>query len=207
MRRALFVIATATLATALFSGGALAKGLTGNAKVEGKGLKKAITFNGDSHEDDGFMAFLGQTGVMGSFDGSSTSDWKDEPPTKDLGPRYTITWDLEQFEGPAVHFVQYLYPYAEDGPVIYAPESARIMQTDTPTGWFEAPSVLRSHLETRGLPENNPIASVAGAAGTAEAAAESSSMLPYILLIIVITSVLAIGVVAARIRLRPAKAS
>src|SRR5687768_5667381 len=85
MRRALFVIATATLATALFAGGALAKGVTGNAKVEGKGLKKAITFNGDSHEDDGFMAFLGQTGVMGSFDGSSTSDWKDEPPTKTWG--------------------------------------------------------------------------------------------------------------------------
>jgi hypothetical protein len=208
MRRALFVLAIASLAAALLAGTSLAKGLTGDATVEGKGLKKAITFNGDSQDDDGFMAFLGQTGVMGSFDGSLPSDWKDQPPTTDLGPRYTITWDLEPFEGPEIHFVQYLYPYAEDGPLVYTPKSARIMNTAIPTGWWEAPIVLRSHLEARGLPENNPAASVAGTAGApAEAAAESSSTLPYVLLVIVITSALAIGVVAARIRLRPAKAS
>jgi hypothetical protein len=209
MRRALLVIATASLATALFAGGALAKGLTGKAKVEGKGLDKAITFTGDHSDNDGFWPFLDQTGVIAGFDGGTPSSaWKDQPPTGDLGPRYTITWDLEQFEGLNVHFVQYLYPYAEDGPIVYTPKGARIMQTDIPTGWWEAPTVLRSHLEARGLPENNPAASVAGAAGgAAGAAAESSSALPYVLLVIVITSVLAIGVVAARIRLRPAKAS
>jgi hypothetical protein len=205
MRRALFVIATALLATTLFAGGALAKGLTGNARVEGKGLDKAITFTGDDSGDDGFWPFLDQTGVIAGIDGAtSASDWKNEPPTTDLGPRYTITWDLKQFEGPDVHLIQYLYPYAEDGPLVYTPRSARIMQTTIPTGWWEAPTVLRSHLEARGLPANNPVASVAGTAG---GTAEASSTLPYVLLVIVITSVLAIGVVAARIRLRPAKAS
>ena len=205
MRRALFVIATTSIVV-LMAGGALAKGVTGSATVEGEGLDKAITFNGDSHEDDGFMTFIGQTGVIG-MDSSVSSDYKEGPPTKDLGPRYTITWAVEQFEGPKVHFIQYLYPYADGGPLIHTPEDARILQQDVPTGWWEAPLVLRSHLESRGLPETNPVASVATGTSGAAGAAETSSTLPYVLVVIVIASVVAIGLVASRHRPRPAKVS
>jgi hypothetical protein len=208
MRRALFVIATASIAVAVLAGGALAKGVTGTATVEGEGLDKAITFNGDTHEDDGFMTFVGQTGVFDYSSGAPSSDRKDQPPTTDLGPRYTITWDIEQFEGPNVHLVQYLYPYAEGGPVVFTPQTgARIMGTAVPQGWWEAPIVLRSHLESRGLPEEVPEASAAAGASGATQAAETSSTLPYVLLIIVVTSLVAIGLVAARHRPRTAKAS
>jgi hypothetical protein len=207
MRRALFVIATASLVAAVLAGPAVAKGLMGSATVNGKGLKKAITFKGDSHDGDGFFEFLGQTGLIGAIDGSNPSNWKKQPPTDDLGPRYTITWDLDQFEGPSVHVVQYLYPYAEDGPLVYTPKSVRIMQSEVPTGWFEAPSVLRSHLESRGLPDTNPNpAPAAAATDTDDAASESAGALPYVLLV-GIAVLIVIGFVATRARLRPAKAS
>lgn len=207
MRRALFGIAIASLAAVVAAGGAVAKGVTGTATVEGKGLKKDITFNGDSHDDDGFMSFLGQTGMMGGIDGSTPSDWKKQPPTDDLGPRYTITWDLEQFEGPNVHVVQYLYPYAEDGPLVFTPKGGEFLHYEIPTGWFEAPLILRSHLEARGLPEANPDAlPPSSAGGGAEAAAESSGALPYIL-VAGLAALVMIAFVATRVRLRPAKTS
>jgi hypothetical protein len=205
MRRALFVIAVISSAV-LMAGGALAKGITGSATVVGEGLEEAITFNGEGHEDDGFMTFIGQTGVIGNGNYSLSSDWKKGPPTQELGPRYTITWALEQFEGPNVHFIQYLYPYADGGPVVHTPRSARILGGPIPTGWWEAPVVLRSHLESRGLPETNPVASVA-TGKSSSAAAETSSALPFVLVAVVIASLLAIGVIVARGRPRPAKAS
>jgi hypothetical protein len=208
MRRALFLASAALIVVAVTASGALAKGLMGKAKVEGKGLKGPITFRFDEgdHHDDDFFTLIGETGLIDGWNGTTPYDWTDAPPTNDLGTRYTITWDLQQFEGPDVHVVQYLYPYAKDGPLVYTPAGGRVMGSNIPTGWYEAPFALNSHLESLGFPDTDPDAAPRADSGATKFAAESSNALAYILAAITV-AVLGLGVMASRRAPRAARSS
>jgi hypothetical protein len=210
MRRTTLLFATFLTALIAGAGAAQAKGVTGGASINGPGAGGpgggGIHFDGDDASNDGFWTLLEETGVMSAVDASGGYDVGQAPPTDRIGPRYTLNWDLEQFEGPDVQFVQYVYPYAGDESWIYTPHSVTLEVGEIPSGWHHTGSnSLRYHLETYGLPRTNPEGpTAAGRAAQTAAQAEASSN--YFLPLAIVAGLIAVIVIASRrVAPRPAR--
>lgn len=87
-------------------------------------------------------------------------------PKGDLGPRYTMRYvvspgpETEVPDQPPV--VQYLYPFADQGPLVYTPPGQKWIahpDGEAREGWIHPDPTLMDVLTRRGLPTSAPNAS------------------------------------------------
>ena len=84
-------------------------------------------------------------------------------PYAELGPRYVVTYRFDFGpEAPDARARQFLYPYADGGPVTYTPPgqilSAEVFESPLTAGWWQAEPGLLVFLVQNGLPQTNPVA-------------------------------------------------
>jgi hypothetical protein len=119
------------------------------ATVTGPGLDAPIVAGEELFDPTGFYA-------------ATVGQWPDRmletPPTRQLGPKYTIVYTLP---GPAAGGVlQDLYPYAVGGAVTYTkPGQLFFDEERTRGGWYVAPLELKETLVALGLPRAAPTTS------------------------------------------------
>jgi hypothetical protein len=150
MRR-IALVGTAT-ALALFLGLPAQAKVAGQATISGPGLgdgggSGSITLDGS--DGGGWAAYSGllDVGATGM----------ESAPTKDLGPRYRVVMDVRQ-PPQQEDVVQYLYPYAQDGALIYTPPGQELLDFEAPSGWLTASPDLLDLVYGAGLPEEPPVA-------------------------------------------------
>jgi hypothetical protein len=87
-------------------------------------------------------------------------------PFAKLGPRYLVTYRFDF--GPGARDArarQFLYPYAEGGPVTYTRPgqilSAEVFESPLTSGWFQAEASFLEFLVENGLPQTNPVPAAA----------------------------------------------
>ena len=75
-------------------------------------------------------------------------------PAGELGPRYTIAYQLPGPDGQLDELRQDLYPYAKPDPVTYVRSGEPYWATEkTVGGWYVASSTLKEQLVALGLPQ------------------------------------------------------
>jgi hypothetical protein len=118
-------------------------------------------------------------------------------PKGNLGPKYTISYDVPDGEGTVSHIQQDVYPYAYP-PVTYMKPGQQIFGMGTRGGWFQADAQLKSTLVSAGLPATAPSGSTGG-----------SSSFPTGLVGVLLAALLlaAATMVVLRRRARPATAA
>ena len=146
------------LSVALLAGAAIVAGalpaqakVAGAANISGPGVGGGgISMRGDDGAGYPVMSGLLEDGARATT----------QAPTDTVGPRYTARYDIRFPKGqPSV--VQYLYPFAEGGPLVYTPPGQEWIggaHGTAPSGWFTMRPELLQELQDRGLPETSPVA-------------------------------------------------
>jgi hypothetical protein len=102
---------------------------------------------GDVDLDDVVYA----TRIYDIYDHANTASLGKRPPTRELGPRYVVTYGFGD-----IAITQEAYPLAEGGPVVYFPPDQALWDLPVGAGWTEAPSELRVVLAELGAPAVRP---------------------------------------------------
>jgi hypothetical protein len=185
---------TVTLALAIvlaLAGPARAKGIQ-SATITGPGLDEPIDV---AHGDgDGLASLTAFWEVMPGQPQPPTLT--DQAPTKQLGPRYRLTWRLMTDTDETTAIRQDLYPYAEGGPLVHTAAGQPIFDAATVGGWYEAPVALRDRLNALG---------VLPAASDPVDAAPSSDDSPWRAVIVVAAGAAALVSVGGAVALRRAR--
>jgi hypothetical protein len=165
-------------------------GLGGGAREGGGGGGGSITLHGG--DGAGWAAYSGllDTARAGT----------DQAPAGDLGPRYRVVLDVRQPPQPN-DVVQYLYPFAESGPVLYTPPGQRLLDFDAPSGWWEAGADLMMLLDDAGFPDREPAMAPQMAPEVPGAAPAGPGVSPLVWATVALAGLLLVGAVAARRRL------
>ena len=135
MRRFVFVVMmfAGLLAAALPAG---AKGATG-ATVSGGGLSAPVTIKGygEPNSTGGLGGLAEAAGFFPLVFGQQPKVTLDSSPTKALGPRYVVEWDMG---GSVVR--EGLYPYASGGPLAHVAAGQPLFGGNDRTtgGWYNA---------------------------------------------------------------------
>jgi hypothetical protein len=161
MKRLLLVLALAALA---LPATAFAKG-PDEAKITGPGLDKAIVITGPEEDGSPLMAFAEAAGFFPAVFGQEPNPMLPSRPKGDLGPRYTIVYNVPGPEGEDYTISQDLFPYALPSAATYTKPGQAIFDMTTLGGWWTDAS-LKDQLVARGLPKT---------AAAAERASASSS--------------------------------
>jgi hypothetical protein len=148
MKRLLLVLAFAALA---LPATAFAKG-PDEAKITGPGLDKAIVVSGPEEDGSPMMTFAGATGFFPAVFGQQPDPMLPGRPKGDLGPRYTIEYNVPGPEGKDYSISQDLYPYALPSAVTYMKAGQAIFDMTTVGGWW-ADASLKDQLIALGLPK------------------------------------------------------
>ena len=160
MRRSL-VVTVGVLAALAGALPAQAK-VAGTASISGPGIGGP----GSGADDAGSEGGISMKGADGSGypvmaglleDGARAMP---EAPTAALGPRYTARFDV-RFPKGQPSLVQYLYPFARGGPLVYTPPGQEWVggaDGTAPSGWFRMRPELLAELQERGLPATSSAA-------------------------------------------------
>ena len=159
MRSRVFLTGLAALAILGIAGPASAKVDIAKANITGPGLAEEIRIRG--REAQG----LWQSGidvVGGTDDARAGSVFQLALTPADLGPRYVVTYRF--FGDDSIR--QDLYPFATGGPVTYTPPEQDVAEGQPwggaiTAGWYQASPAFFDYLVDQGLPEKNPVLSVA----------------------------------------------
>ena len=146
-------IAAALLVPAVAS----AKGPTA-ASISGPGFAKKIKVVGDGSGGTPGGDLTQQAGFFPAAFGQSPDPMLHRRPA-DLGPRYTIVWNVPG--GTVFHVRQYAYPYARGGAVTYMKPGQPIFDMTTRGGWYRDPQLKRT-LVGLGLSAHAPAQSRSG---------------------------------------------
>ena len=127
MKRLLLLLAVAALAlpTAAFAKG------PDEATITGPGLAKAITITGPEEAGSPLMAFAEAAGFFPAAFGQEPSPMLPDRPKGDLGPRYTIDYNVPGGDGMSWTLEQDLYPYALPYAVTYTKAGQQIFDMTT----------------------------------------------------------------------------
>ena len=131
---------------------ALAKG-PDEAKITGPGLAKAIVISGPEEEGSPMMAFAEAAGFFPAAFGQQPSPMLPGRPKGDLGPRYTIEYNVPGGDGESWTLKQDLYPYAQPTAVTYMKAGQEIFDMTTQGGWWASDATLKDQLVALGLPK------------------------------------------------------
>ncbi len=160
MKRLLLLLAVAALALPT---AAIAKG-PDEATITGPGLAKAITITGAEELGSPIMTFAEATGFFPAVFGQDFNPMLPSRPKGDLGPKYTIDYNVPGGNGTSFSLSQDLYPYAQPHAVTYTKPGQQIFDMETAGGWFSH-ATLKDQLVALGLPETAAAAEEASSAG------------------------------------------
>jgi hypothetical protein len=156
------------ISTLVMAGPASAKADIAAANITGPGLGGGVRIAAPD------TAGLWKSGidVAGGLDDTRADSVEELGLTPaDLGPRYLVAYRFGH--GPGGLIRQDLYPHAKGGPVTYAPPgqefTAGVTMSITP-GWYQSSLGFFHYLVDHGLPETNPVTSVATRERAPEAA-------------------------------------
>ena len=196
---------TVTVALALvlaLAGPAQAKGIQ-SAIITGPGLDEPIDV---AHPDDSKLpAFTGFWDVMPGQ--PAPPALVEQPPTTELGPRYTITWRLMTDADETTAIRQDLYPYADGGPLVHTSAGQAIFDGATVRGWYGAPIALRDVLGSLGVPAagSTPGAGKSSSASPQGVGAPSSDDSPWPVVIVVAAGAMVLASVIGAVAVRRAR--
>jgi hypothetical protein len=159
------LLVLAALAALVLPTAALAKG-PDEATITGPGLAKAITVSGPEEDGSPMMAFADAAGFFPAAFGQQPNPMLPSRPKGDLGPRYTIEYNVPGGDGESWTLKQDLYPYALPAAVTYMKPGQEIFDMTTLGGWW-SDATLKDQLVALGLPKT--------AASAEDATASSSS--------------------------------
>jgi hypothetical protein len=158
MKRMLVLAAIVALALPVV---ALAKGPTG-ASISGPGSGGGLNITGDGESGGTPLGDVTeQAGFFPAAYGQEPDPMLPARPQGDLGPKYTINYDVPDGEGTVSHIQQDVYPYANP-PATYMKPGQQIFDMETHGGWFQADPQLKNTLVSAGLPATAPPASSDG---------------------------------------------
>ncbi len=184
MKARILGVAVAALALLLtVPSAALAKGASA-ATINGPGPGTPVTLRGagEPGAETELARLADQAGLFfamfgGGADGVGGQILADRP-SGDLGPRYTVTYDIPSDQGGVAVVHQDLYPYAHGGPVTFTGPGQRLSSNgqEVSAGWFRGPAALLRMLVSLGLPSKPP--HVAQTAAPAPASALAAAAVP-----------------------------
>jgi hypothetical protein len=169
MKRFFAVAGLAVLGFAMLGVPAGAKGASEVTIKGGEGPPITFGTAGGSNGDPGSGSTLGRftdaSGIFPSIFDTYPDPMLDHAPTKDLGPRYTATWRFPARGGHSDFITQYIYPFANGGPVTYVPTNQTIFDGQrVHGGWYIADRDMNRLLKRAGLvAPRNTGAGVSGA--------------------------------------------
>jgi hypothetical protein len=139
----------------------LALALPAQAKFEGTAHVSGPGAGGGAGEGGGGITMGGSDGggypmLAGLLDPAAS---RTAAPTGELGARYDVRYVIEEPPNQPP-LIQHLYPFAEDGPVIYTPPGQEFIGSadgTTDGGWSRPDPELITELQDRGLPETSPV--------------------------------------------------
>jgi hypothetical protein len=153
MKRILIFLVLVALA---LPGSAVAKGPSA-ASIDGPGAGGGIKISGDGESAGTQLGNLAmQAGLPDALFQSQPNPMLAERPTRDLGPKYTITWTLPGPSGKDDHVKQDVYPYATPPVTYVAPGLKFFDDMETRGGWYVAGPSLKETLVDAGLPRTAP---------------------------------------------------
>jgi hypothetical protein len=140
---------------------ALAKGAE-SATIVGPGIDRPIEVS-----DIGTLADLTRFWETIPGDPSLRTTFRPEADAE-LGPAFTVTWQVMSGPEQITPFRQDLYPYAEGGPLVYTPAGQPIFDLVSLGEWREALDRLPAVLQRLGVPSLEALseAQVAAVPGT-----------------------------------------
>ena len=130
------------------------------ASITGPGLSAPVTIDGQGEGDlsTALGLLVSQTGFFPQTFGQSPDPLlREQPATRKLGARYSVTYTVPGPSTSVLH--QDLYPYAAGGAVSYMEPGQQIWDQKTHGGWYRAGSLsseLREMLVNAGLPKTAP---------------------------------------------------
>jgi hypothetical protein len=157
------LLVLAALAALVLPTAALAKG-PDEAKITGPGLARAIVVSGPEEEGSPMMAFAEAAGFFPAAFGQQPNPMEPSRPKGDLGPRYTIEYNVPGGDGESWTLKQDLYPYAQPSAVTYTKPGQEIFDMTTIGGWWSN-ATLKDQLVALGLPKTASTAEDASSAG------------------------------------------
>jgi hypothetical protein len=182
-----YAIAFVVAAALAFPIAGLAKGPV-EATVTGPGLDQPLTLTGGTGTLGRVVEHAGF--FLAAFGGYAVSAGGDRP-DGDLGPRYTVTYEM----GPNEMIRQDVYPYAEPTAVTYTAPGQRFYRTmKTPGGWVVSGPELKAALVEAGLPPTAP----SGGSGTSWAPESPWPIAAAVVLAVALGCVLALVVFRRR---------
>jgi hypothetical protein len=158
MRARLLFAGLVAISTVVVAGPASAKASLAEANITGPGLGVGMRI--EAPETEG----LWESGidVASGLDDTRAESVEEFGLTRaDLGPRYLVTY---RFHGSDDLIRQDLYPYAKGGAVTYTPPGQELnvgINMSITAGWYQSSLGFFHYLVDHGLPEMNPVASVA----------------------------------------------
>lgn len=125
------------------------------AFISGPGLERPIEINWRDHArlPSEALDLPIQTGAWFLTSADEVRPLSASPPTKDLGPQYTLTWIMAGPTGLTREersIRQDIYPDADGGPLVHTRPGQNIWAGAV--GWFSAPDRLRATLTALGVP-------------------------------------------------------
>lgn len=156
MKQLVSVVVAAIVLAALVATSAVAKGAS-EAMITGPGLGAGITLTGENRAGADRLAQLAQdTGFYPAVFVTEPDPMRPNRPAGELGPRYTITYEMPGPEGFS-HLRQDVYPYATPSPLTYVAPGQRYFEAEqTVGGWYVASVALKQDFVAVGLPESPP---------------------------------------------------
>lgn len=152
MKRMLVLAAIVALALPV---AALAKGPS-SASVNGPGSGGGVNITGNGESSGTPLGDLTtQAGFFPAAYGQEPNPMLPAKPNGDLGPKYTISYDVPDGEGKVFNIEQDVYPYANP-PATYMEAGQEIFGMQTRGGWFQADPQLKDTLVSAGLPATAP---------------------------------------------------
>jgi hypothetical protein len=199
MRARVLFVALVAISTVVFAGPASAKvdEIT-EANITGPGLGGGLRVEAPDTEG------LWESGidVAGGLDDTRADSVEELGLTPaDLGPEYLVTY---RFDGGNDLIRQDLYPYAEGGPVTNTPPGQELtagVRIPMLAGWYRSSLGFFHYLVDHGLPEANPVASVA-ARERAPDAAPGIRTAPWAGIVVILGGAAALSLVAVAVRRR-----
>ena len=148
MKRMLVLAAIVALALPV---AALAKGPS-SASISGPGSGGGVNITGDGESGGTPLGDLTeQAGFFPAVFGQEPNPMLPARPKGDLGPKYTISYDVPGEGGSVIHIQQAVYPYANP-PATYMEPGQQVFDMETRGGWFQADPQLKNTLVSAGLP-------------------------------------------------------
>jgi hypothetical protein len=196
-------LAPLVLVALALPGTAFAKGPS-KAMIAGSGLT-TIRISGAEGSSTPFWRLTEATGWFDAAYGPGLpgpSRLSREPPTGELGPRYTIIWTVPS----SGKLRQDVYPYARPTPVTYMPLGQKIYGEAVKGGWFAGGVKLKRALVRVGVPAQAPEAPSPATPKPAQPSSGSGLSTAEIAAIVAPAAILALALllgVRARRRPRP----